>query len=317
MTIDSVSNLYFTSEENRGIIMIKNLILRLFVSIPLLFTAVNAQDGVDAIEKARQAKEAADKAAAEAAAATEAAIEAAAAKAAKAARADAKKKKEEDEARKAAEKLAAEEAELDAAASAAAEEAKRKMAAELGLEMTDPEVAKAIDNTNLDTEEAEEVIAKESSGWGFGAAASIGLLSGESFTNVPTGGTVVITTPFGFKLGPFDYTVSIGFGGYSGNYENADYDPVEVTNFDPSFVGLGGNLTLANFIFAEGHVGTVGEGTGFRGFAGITLERLMNRGLNLPFNLLIGSEAFYSSDIAGAGNSSGWAGLGLRLDLSL
>ena len=297
--------------------MIKNLILRLFVSIPLLFTAVNAQDGVDAIEKARQAKEAADKAAAEAAAATEAAIEAAAAKAAKAARADAKKKKEEDEARKAAEKLAAEEAELDAAASAAAEEAKRKMAAELGLEMTDPEVAKAIDNTNLDTEEVEEVIAKESSGWGFGAAASIGLLSGESFTNVPTGGTVVITTPFGFKLGPFDYTVSIGFGGYSGNYENADYDPVEVTNFDPSFVGLGGNLTLANFIFAEGHVGTVGEGTGFRGFAGITLERLMNRGLNLPFNLLIGSEAFYSSDIAGAGNSSGWAGLGLRLDLSL
>ena len=86
MTIDSVSNLYFTSEENRGIIMIKNLILRLFVSIPLLFTAVNAQDGVDAIEKARQAKEAADKAAAEAAAATEAAIEQAAQKAAKEAR---------------------------------------------------------------------------------------------------------------------------------------------------------------------------------------------------------------------------------------
>ena len=97
MTIISISNLYFTSEENRGIIMIKNLILRLFVSIPLLFTAVNAQDGVDAIEKARQAKEAADKAAAEAAAATEAAIEAAAAKAAKAARADAKKKKEDEE----------------------------------------------------------------------------------------------------------------------------------------------------------------------------------------------------------------------------
>ena len=69
-------------------------------------------------------------------------------------------------------------------------------------------------------------------------------------------------------------------------------------------------------VFAEGHVGLVGEGTGFRGFAGVSLERLMNKGLNLPFNLLIGSEAFYSTDMAGVGNSSYWAGLGLRLDYS-
>jgi len=312
MTIDSVLNLYFTSEENRGIIMIKNLILRLFVSIPLLFTAVNAQDGVDAIEKARQAKEAADKAAAEAAAATEAAIEAAAAKAAKAARADAKKKKEEDEARKIAEAKAAEEAELDAAASAAAEEAKRKMAAELGLEINDPEVEQSVANNTVDTPVAEEVVAKEASGWNIGAAASVGLLSGETFTNVPTGGTLVISTPFGFKLGPFDYNVSIGFGGYSGNFEGDD----ETVAFDPAFVGLGGNLTLAEFVFAEGHIGTVGEGTGFRGFAGVTLERLMKKGFNLPFNLLVGSEAFYSTDMSGSGNASGWASLGVRLDFS-
>jgi len=313
MTIDSVLNLYFTSEENRGIIMIKNLTLRLFVSIPLLFTAVNAQDGVDAIEKARQAKEAADKAAAEAAAATEAAIEAAAAKAAKEARADAKKKKEEEEARKIAEAQAAEEAELDAAASAAAEEAKRKMAAELGLEVSEG-TQTVDDDTSVASEEevTEEVVAKEASGWNLGAAASVGLLSGETFTNVPTGGTVVLTTPFGFKLGPFDYTVSIGFGGYSGSYDSAD----STETFDPSFVGLGGNLTLAEFIFAEGHVGTVGEGTGFRGFAGVTLERLMKKGLNLPVNLLVGSEVFYSTDMSGGGNPSGWASLGIRLDYS-
>ena len=67
-------------------------------------------------------------------------------------------------------------------------------------------------------------------------------------------------------------------------------------------------------MFAEGHVGVVGEGTGFRGFAGITLERLMKKGLNLPVNLLVGSEAFYSSDMAGVGNSSGWAAAGVRLD---
>ena len=314
MTITSVLNLYFTSDEIRGIIMIKNVLVRVFVSLPLLVAVVNAQDGVDAIEKARQAKEAADKAAAEAAAATEAAIEAAAAKAAKAAREDAKKKKEEEEARKIAEAKAAEEAELDAAASAAAEEAKRKMAEELGLE-----VSNRTDETNVaevvsNEEPVEEVVANESSGWNLGAAASVGLLSGETFTNVPTGATLVLSTPFGFNLGPLKYTVSIGFGSYSGNYENTEYDPVEVETFDPSFVGLGGNLTLAEFIFAEGHIGTVGEGTGFRGFAGVTLERFMSGGLNLPFNILVGSEAFYSTDMAGAGNASGWASLGLRLD---
>ena len=40
----------------------------------------------------------------------------------------------------------------------------------------------------------------------------------------------------------------------------------------------------------------------------------MNSNLNLPFNLLVGSEIFYSTDMAGAGNSSGWASLGVRLD---
>jgi len=251
------------------------------------------------------------RAAAEAAAATEAAIEAAAARAAKAARADAKQKKEDEEARKVAEALAAEEAELDAAASAAAEEAKRKMAAELGLEVKDPDVVQTVANDNT-VDAAEEVVAKEASGWGIGAAASVGLLSGETFTNVPTGGTIVLSTPFGFKLGPFDYNVSIGFGGYSGNFEGTD----STITFDPAFVGLGGNLTLAEFIFAEGHVGTVGQGAGFRGFAGVTLERLLKKGFDLPFNLLIGSEAFYSTDMSGGGNASGWASLGVRLDIS-
>ena len=126
----------------------------------------------------------------------------------------------------------------------------------------------------------------------------------------------------GFKLGPFDYTVSLAFGSYQGKYESekdGDYSLPDngahwVDEFNPGFVGLGGNLTLAEFVFTEGHIGTVGQGTGFRGFAGITLERLLKNGMNLPFNLLIGSEAFYSSDMAGAGNASGWAALGVRLD---
>ena len=289
--------------------MTKGNLMKIVISLMMILTGVMAQENVDAIEKARQAKEAADKAAAEAAAATSAAIEAAAAKAAKEAREEAKRKKEEEEARKIAEAKAAEEAELDAAAAAAAEEAKRKMAAELGLEVDDPEVEEAVAESTVaeaTEEDAEEVVAKEALGWNVGAAASVGLLKGETFTEVPTGGTVVLTTPFGFKLGPFDYTVSLGFGSYSGeNQGNA---------FDPSFFGIGGNLTLAKFIFAEGHVGSVGEGTGIRGFAGVTLERLMKSSLNLPFNLLVGSEAFFSTDMAGVGNSSGWAAVGIRLD---
>ena len=70
-------------------------------------------------------------------------------------------------------------------------------------------------------------------------------------------------------------------------------------------VAIGGNLTLASLVFAEGHVGLVGAGTGFRGFAGVSLERLMKND-NLPINILVGSEAFISSDM-GSGNPSGWA----------
>ena len=295
--------------------MTKGYLIKILISLTMLFATATAQENVDAIEKARQAKEAADKAAAEAAAATSAAIEAAAAKAAKEAREEAKRKKEEEEARKIAEAKAAEEAELDAAAAAAAEEAKRKMAAELGLEVDDPEVEDVVSETTIGEEveeEAEEVVAREALGWNVGAAASIGLLKGESFSGgLPTGGTFVITTPYGFKLGPFDYTVSLGFGGYSASYELAEG---ESEDFNPSLLGIGGNLTVAQFVFAEGHVGNVGEGFGFRGFAGVTLERLMKNSLNLPFNLLVGSEAFYSTDMTGSGNPSGWAALGLRLD---
>ena len=306
--------------------MTQNILTTFLTAMLLITSMVLGQDeqDVDAIEKARQAKEAAEKAAAEASAATEAAIEAAAQKAAKEAREDAKRKREEEEARKLAEAKAAEEAELDAAATAAAEEAKRKMAEELGLEYDGPESspddsdeeAAVSDTTN------EEFVAKEPLGYNFGLAASVGALSGATFTSVPLGATVVLTTPLGFKLGPFDYTVSIALGGYQGKYESEkdsdltlnDGEEHFVDEFNPTLAAVGGNLTLANFVFAEGHVGLVGEGPGFRGFAGVTLERLMNKGLNLPFNLLVGSEAFYSTDMAGAGNASGWLSIGVRLD---
>ena len=292
--------------------MSMNILKRSLLIISLIVSGLSAQDKVDAIEAARQAKAAAEKAAADAEAATDAAIEQAAQNAAQGAREKIKQAKLDEEARKVAEEAAAEEAELDAAANAAAEEAKKRMAEELGLEyiapVSDDVVVEDSTDVSLTEELAEEVVAKEALGWSVGAALSAGLIKGATFTGVPTGGTVVITTPYSFKIGPLDYTVSFGAGGYTGEHDG--------TSFNPIFAGLGGNLMLADLVFAEGHVGLVGEGTGFRGFAGVSLERLMKKGLDLPFNVLVGSEAFLSTDMAGVGNSSYWASLGVRLDYS-
>ena len=168
-------------------------------------------------------------------------------------------------------------------------------------------------------EEVEEIVAGPLAGFSFGAAPSIGLVSGGTFTNVPIGATVVITTPWVFKMGPLDFTISAAFGGYAGEYDSEKDDdfigsaqPVE--KFNPTIMGIGGNLTLAKLVFAEGHAGMVGSGPGVRGFAGVSLEYLMKKGLNLPVNILVGGEGFISTDMAGAGNPSGWGGLGVRLD---
>ena len=291
----------------------KNYFTRyLILVLPLLFINLNAQEEVDALEAARLKQAAAEKAQAEADAATEAAIQSAATKAAAQAREDAVQAKKDAEAKKIADAKAAEEAELDALAKAAGEEAKRKIAQELGLDDGSSEeeaTAEETESTEAATEEAEEVeelAVKEELGFSFGVAPSIGFVSGETFTNVPVGVTLVITTPYGFKLGPLDFTISAAFGGYKGEFDGAA--------FDPSIMGVGGNLTLANFVFAEGHAGIVGEGTGIRGFAGVSLEYLMKKGLGLPVNILVGGEGFISTDMAGAGNASGWGGLGVRLD---
>ena len=157
-----------------------------------------------------------------------------------------------------------------------------------------------------EVDEVEELAVKEEFGFSFGLAPSIGLVKGATFTNVPMGATLVITTPYGFKLGPLDFTISAAFGGYQGEYEGL--------TFNPSVMGVGGNLTLANFVFAEGHAGIVGNGPGIRGFAGVSLEYLMKKGLGLPVNILVGGEGFISNEMSEGGNMSGWGGLGVRLD---
>ena len=293
------------------------------IALPLVFVLGIAQTETDAIEKARQAKEAAEKAAAEAAAATEAAIEQAAQRAASEARTEAKRKKEEEEARRLAEEQAAEEAELDAAASKAAEEAKRKMAAELGLEYEEPtNTDKQKELTNDEPEEtvAEEVVANESSGYNLGFSGSLGFIQGNFFENIPTGGSLVLTTPWGFDLGGLRLGLSATLGAYPAKHNSGE-------SFTPLALGVGGNLTLAEFIFTEGHLGLVGDAMGARGFAGVSLERLMKKGLDLPFNVLIGAEGFLSTlmkegvgsvnDDGTGGSGTYWGGFAFRIDYNL
>ena len=309
--------------------MKKSTLFKFFIALPLAFMVVAAQTDTDAIEKARQAKEAAEKAAAEAAAATEAAIEQAAQKAAAEAREEAKRKKEEDEARKLAEKKAAEEAELDAAAARAAEEAKRKMAAELGLEYeesTNADKQKDLTNETSESEAeaeetvAEEIVAKEPSGYNLGFSGSLGFIQGNFFENIPLGGSIVLSTPWGFDLGGLRLGLSATLGAYPAKHNSGE-------SFTPLAVGVGGNLTLAQFIFTEGHLGLVGDAMGARGFAGVSLERLMNKGLDLPFNVLIGAEGFLSTlmkEGIGSVNNDGtggsgtyWGGFAFRVDYNL
>jgi hypothetical protein len=300
--------------------MSKNILKRALLILPLLLMSLTAQEEVDAIENARQAKAAAERAAAAAEAATGAAIDAAAAKASKDARAKIVQGRKDEEARKQAEIDAAEEAELDAAASAAAKDAKRRMAAELGLEYEEEEDSTDVvveDSTMNETEMAEEVVAKEKLGFSIGFSPSFGVISGESFTSIPIGGSFILTTPYGIELGPLDYTVSLILGGYIGQYNSddagADITPVLIDDFNPLIVAVGGNLKLLDLVFAEGHIGLIGKGAGFRGFAGVSSEKIFNS-LELPFNLMFGSELFLSSDISGSENTSGWISIGARLD---
>jgi len=295
--------------------MIINILKRSILILSLIVSSLAAQDKVDAIEAARQAKAAAEKAAADAEAATDAAIEQAAKNAAKDAREKIKQDRLDEEARRIAEAKAAEEAELDAAAAAAAEEAKKRMAEELGLEYEAPvtETEKdslTVEEVSVNEEEIEEVVAKESLGYEVGFTGSIGFINGSYITNTPVGGSLVIKTPYGFKLGEsLDLNVSVAIGSYNGEGAGEPLDAL--------FGGIGVNATLFEFVFSETHFGYIGAGIGLRSFSGVSLEKIMNKSLNLPINVLVGAEGFLATkadDIQE--NSTYWGGLGIRLDYS-
>jgi len=296
----------------------KNYFIKYLVLVlPLLFINLNAQEQVDALEAARLAKSAAEKAQAEAEAATEAAISAAADKAAAKAREDAMQAKKDAEAKRLADAKAAEEAELDAVAKTAAEEARKKIAQELGLDEGTSE--EETESTEVSTEVAEEegeegaltdeLVVKEPLGYNIGFSGSMGFIQGGFFDNIPVGGSLVISTPWGFDVSGIRFGLSATVGAYPAKHNSGE-------EFTPLAMGVGGNLTLAKFVFAEGHVGLVGEAPGARAFAGVSLERLMNKGLNMPFNVLIGGEGFMSTKLR-YDSATYWGGFAVRLDYSL
>ena len=157
-------------------------------------------------------------------------------------------------------------------------------------------------------------------GFNLGITADVGFASGVTFSNVPLGFSLTIGTPYGFDLGPFDFSVSAIFGRYSGSYDSLAvygnyevYDGGFIDEFNPVLFGIGGNITLAKIIVTEGHIGNLGSGTGIHGFMGLSIERIMKKRLKLPLhNILIGSELFTSSDMRGVGNPDYWMGMALR-----
>ena len=72
----------------------------------------------------------------------------------------------------------------------------------------------------------------------------MGFIQGGFFSNIPTGGSIVISTPWGFDLGELRFGLSATVGAYPAEHEATG------ESFTPIAVGVGGNLTLAKFVKA-------------------------------------------------------------------
>ena len=56
------------------------------------------------------------------------------------------------------------------------------------------------DSTLIAANNVEEFVAKEKSGFNIGFTGSAGFVNGAYITNTPVGGSLVITTPFGYQV---------------------------------------------------------------------------------------------------------------------
>ena len=154
--------------------------------------------------------------------------------------------------------------------------------------------------------------------WRLAPGYGFGVIKGSKFSSIPSGYSVNIITPYGFKIGPFYYNISFAFGGYESEYRNIVTDEIGITISDtllplkPFYIGIGGDVNFFENLYTEGHIGKIDQGIGFRGFIGYDTGNLGDAlGNNLDINIMIGSDFYISSDIAGS--PSYWGTLSLRL----
>ena len=60
---------------------------------------------------------------------------------------------------------------------------------------------------------------KKKKGFSIGLTSSLGLVSGSSFSNIPYGGTIILSTPYGFQIAGFQINFSAALGQYNGSYK--------------------------------------------------------------------------------------------------
>jgi len=165
------------------------------------------------------------------------------------------------------------------------------------------------DSTLIMDEKPNSITTKKDLHMNLGVTGGIGFVNGKYISNTPVGGSLVITTPLGFKVVKIDLRLSLVLGFYNGEGANVPLDAL--------LFGIGANAILFDIVFSESHVGKISSGFGLRSFSGISLERLMKKRLHLPVNILLGGEGFIASKVDNhSKNSTYWGGLGIRLDYS-
>ena len=117
-------------------------------------------------------------------------------------------------------------------------------------------------------------------------------------------------TPYGYNVSGFDLT----FNGLLGFYFAQRGEGAGEEKFTPIVIGAGANALVKEMVFAETQLGWVGAGLGVRGFAGVSLEKLLKKSLGLPVNLLVGGEGYVTSKAKDDGQESYWGGLAIRAE---
>ena len=128
-------------------------------------------------------------------------------------------------------------------------------------------------------------------GFSIGINSSLGFISGEAFSNIPYGGTIIFIDTIGFEVAGVKINLSGALGKYNGsftptaNVSVGEYDPnignYSSTSFKPNIIGIGYDFTLSNILFLEGHPSIIGKGIGYRGFMGLSFENFI---YNLPIS---------------------------------